>query len=110
MTDPTQLEDWMTTQRARDVFHGYTPHEIESMPPAQYARLRELAGFPAIEPQPDTPAPQEPAGTVTETQGMHGAYTEDAPDFRSMSMQQYAEFRAAAGIGRSASMQGIFGN
>lgn len=62
MTDTPRLDTWLATQRLQDTFDGYSASEIEAMPMADYARIRERAGLDPIDPYTDAYAAYEPPG------------------------------------------------
>ena len=82
---------------------GLSAAELLALPLDEYGRLtgRSLKFQP--EPVAEPPAAPQSAAQTPES-GPQGV------DVASMDMAQYAEFRHAAGIGRSASARGIFGN
>jgi len=86
-----------------EAFEDLTPQQINDMDLGTYAKLTGRSLKVAAEPVAEPPA--APDGAFTETV--------EAPqriDLANMDMATYTQFRHEAGIGRSASARGIFGN
>lgn len=113
MTDgltPTQRA-FLQSQYHREAFEDMSAQEINALPMASYAKIREHAGLPPIDPYTDaySPAPpgrprqaQEPAQTAPEPQGV--------PDFGAMGMREYGAVRSKYIRPSSGSGVGIFGS
>jgi hypothetical protein len=86
---------------------GLDAGAIRKLSMASYAEIRRRAGLPDIDPYADTYSayePPTPQAAVSAPEAVRA--NADVPDFASMSMAAYAQFRQEAGIGQSRS-QGI---
>ena len=107
MTDglTPRLDTLLAAQRMQDEFYGFSADEIERMPMADYARIRERAGLDPIDPYTDAYAKYEPPGVPQQPPAAPETApeaTETAPqgiDLAHMTMEQYSQIRAQLGVG-----------
>lgn len=102
-------EAFLAASQLREATEDLSAQEINRLPMADYAKIRERAGLPAADPFAEAYAP-EPPGRPREAP----APTQTAPpapgpiDVQAMGMQEYKQLRDRLGIGRSASDRGLF--
>lgn len=114
MTDdgltPTQRA-FLSASQLREAVEDLSAAEINRLPMTDYAKLRERAGLPAVDPFADVYAPALPGRPrMAQAPDAQAPEPQDPGDFSQLSMAEYAAIRDRYIRPSSGTGRGIFGN